>query len=125
MAKPLYQALVSHLRNWADDKDVIALYNEHATPDAYVYNSIEDIADVFATDDPTKTRIARMVFFGDVESWYAHYFSLDGYGNIYSFGCLTDRRCPIDFGLLAVQIIEKQQFDDVGFDAGPYLSDDE
>lgn len=125
MNKPLHHALVSFLLNKADDKDVVALYNEHATPDAYVYNSIEDIADEFATDDPTKTQIARMVFFGDVESWHARFFTLDGYGNIYSFGWLTDRRCPIDFKRLAVQIIETQQYDAVGFNADPYLSDDE
>lgn len=120
----LHQALVSHLQK-ADDTAVIELHNEHASADDYVYTCIEDIADVFATDDPTKTKIARMVFFGDVESWYARYFSLDGYGNIYSFDSLTDARSPIDFKLLAEQIIENEQFDDVDFDAEPYLAEDE
>ena len=123
MNKQLHQALVSHLINEADDTAVIGLHSEHAPADDYVYTSIEDIADVIATDDPAS--LARMVFFGDVESWYDRYFSLDGYGNIYSFGSLTDARCPIDFKLLAEQIIENEQFGDVNFDADPYLSDDE
>ena len=121
----LHQALVSHLKNKADDTAVIGLHNEYAPADDYVYTSIEDITDVFAADNPTKTKIARMVFFGDVESWSARYFSLDGYGNIYSFGSLTDTRCPVDFDWLAAKIIEEGQFDDVNFDADPYLSDDE
>ena len=118
----LHQALVSFLRNEADDTNVIALHNEHAS-NSYIYNSIEDIADVIATDDPTS--LARMVFFGDVESWHDRYFSLDGYGNIYSFRSLTDARCPVDFKLLAEQIIEAGQYDGVNFDADPYLAEDE
>ena len=125
MNKQLHQALVSHLRDEAEDTDIVALHNEHAPTDDYVYTSIEDIADVFAADDPTKTKIARMVFFGDVESWHDRFFCLDGYGYIYSFGSLTDARCPIDFDLLAEQIIENEQFGDVDFDADYYLSDDE
>ena len=86
----LHQALVSHLQNKADDTAVVNVHNEHA-PDSYIYRSIEDIAyvvaDVIATDDPTT--LARMVFFGDVESWYARFFALDGYANIYSFNWLT------------------------------------
>ena len=119
----LHQALAAFLKNEADDTAVIGLHNEHAPADDYVYTSIEDIADVIATDDPTS--LARMVFFGDVESWYDRFFCLDGYGNIYSFGSLTDARCPIDFKLLAEQIIENEQFGDVNFDADLYLSDDE
>ena len=118
----LHQALAAFLKNEADDKDVANVHNEHA-PDSYIYNSIEDIADVIATDDPAS--LARMVFFGDVESWYDRYFSLDGYGNIYSFGSLTDARCPVDFDWLAAKIIEEGQFDDVNFDADLYLSDDD
>ena len=118
----LHQALAAFLKNDADDNDVINVHNEHA-PDSYIYNSIEDIADVIATDDPTS--LARMVFFGDVESWHDRYFSLDGYGNIYSFRSLTDARCPVDFKLLAEQIIEAGQYDGVNFDADPYLADDE
>ena len=121
----LHQALAAFLKNKADDKDVVNVHNEYAPADDFIYSSIEDIADVFAADDPTKTKIARMVFFGDVESWYDRYFSLDGYGNIYSFGSLTDARCPVDFDWLAAKIIEEGQFDDVNFDADLYLSDDE
>ena len=120
----LHKALAAFLKNKADDTAVANVYNEHA-PDDFIYRSIEDIADVFATDDPTNTAIARMVFFGDVQSWYDRFFCLDGYGNIYSFRSLTDARCPIDFDLLAQQIIENEQFADVNFDADPYLSDDE
>lgn len=118
----LHQALVSFLKNKADDNDVVNVHNEHAF-DSYIYKSIEDIADVVATDDPTT--LARMVFFGDVESWYARFFALDGYANIYSFGSLTDRRCPIDFDWLAAKIIDNEQFTDVNFDPYPYLSEDE
>ena len=120
----LHQALALFLKNKADDTAVVNVYNEHASADDFIYRSIEDIADVFATDD-TNTAIARMVFFGDVQSWYDRFFCLDGYGNIYSFGSLTDARCPVDFDVLASQIIENEQFADVNFDADPYLSDDE
>ena len=120
----IHQALAAFLKNKADDVAVVNVYNEHASADDFIYRSIEDIADVFATDD-TNTAIARMVFFGDVQSWYDRFFCLDGYGNIYSFGSLTDARCPVDFDVLASQIIENQQFADVNFDADPYLSDDE
>ena len=120
----LHQALVSHLIE-ADDTNVADVHNEHASADDYVYTSIEEIADVFAIDDPTNTKIARMVFFGDVHSWYDRFFALDGYGNIYSFSSLNDALCPIDFGLLADAIIENEQYDKVDFDADPYLSDDD
>ena len=125
MNKQLHEALVSHLINEADDNDVYDLYNEYASADDFIYRSIEDIAEVFASDDPTSVAIARMVFFGDVTSWYDRYFCLDGYANIYSFSSLTDDRSPVDFKLLAEQIIENEQFDDINFDADPYLSDAE
>ena len=115
MNKKLHQALVSHLQNKADDTAVVALHNEYASAEDFIYNSIEDIADEFATDDPTS--IARMVFFGNVQSWYDRFFYLDGYGNIDGFSSLTDARSPVDFDLLAKQIIENEQFADVGFDA--------
>ena len=121
--KQLHQALVSFLKNKADDNTVVDLYNEYASADDFIYRSIEEIADAIGTDDPTT--IARMVFFGDVESWYARFFALDGYANIYSFNILADARSPVDFKLLAEQIIEHEQFDAVGFDPYPYLSDDE
>ena len=121
----LHQALAAFLKNKADDKDVVNVHNEYAPADDFIYSSIEDIADVFAADDPTKTKIARMVYFGNVQSWHDRFFTLDGYGNIYSFNNVTDILCPIDFKLLAEQIIENEQFGDVGFDADPYLSDDE
>ena len=111
----LHQALVSHLKNKADDKDVANVHNEHASIDDFIYNSIEDIADVFASDGPAA--IASMVFFGNVQSWNARFFCLDGYGNINGFNNVTDDLCPIDFDLLAKQIIENEQYDDVGFDA--------
>ena len=121
----LHKALAAFLKNKADDNAVANVHNEHASEDDFIYRSIEDIADVFAIDDPTKTAIARMVFFGDVQSWNDRFFCLNGYGNIDGFGSLTDARCPIDFDLLAKQIIENEQFADVNFDADPYLSDDE
>ena len=126
MNKQLHQALVSHLRDEAEDTDIVALHNEYAPADDFIYNSIEDIAEVFAPNDPTK--IARMVHFGNVQSWNDRFFCLNGYGNIDSFSSLTNTLCPIDpidFDLLAKQIIEHEQFGDVNFDAGPYLSDDE
>ena len=119
----LHQALVSHLQNKADDTAVIGLHNEYAPADDFIYSSIEDIADVIATDDPTS--LAYMVFYGNVQSWYDRFFRLDGYGNIYSFNNVNDILCPIDFDWLAKQIIENEQFGDVNFDADPYLSDDD
>ena len=120
----LHEALAAFLRNKADDTAVVNVHNEHNLED-FIYRSIEDIADVFATDDPTNTAIARMVFFGNVQSWCDRFFCLNGYGNIDSFGSLTDARCPVDFDLLAAQIIENEQFADVSFDADPFFSDDE
>ena len=125
MNKPLHQALVSHLQHKADDTSVIGLHNEHAPVDDFIYTSIEDIADVFAVNDPTNTKLARMVFFGNVRSWSDRFFCLNGYGNIDSFTSPTGAFSPIDFGLLADAIIEHEQYDDVDFDPYPYLSDDE
>ena len=121
----LHEALASFLRDEADATAVAHVHNEHASADDFIYRSIEDIADVFATDDDDPTKIARMVFFGDVRSWNDRFFCLNGYGNIDSFGSLADARCPVDFDLLAAQIIENEQFADVSFDSDPYLSDDE
>ena len=123
MNKQLHQALVSHIINEADDTAVIGLHNEYAPADDFIYNSIEDIADVFAADGPAA--IASMVFFGNVQSWNARFFCLDDYGNINGFNNVIDDLCPIDFKLLTEQIIEHERFGDVGFDADPYLSDDE
>ena len=122
MNKQLHQALVSFLINGADETDVIALHNEHAHSDDYVYSSIEEIAELLYTEDPTK--IARMVYYGNVQSWNDCYFCLNGYANIDSFSTLTDKASPIDFKLLAGAIIENEQFREVGFDAVPYLSDE-
>ena len=119
--KQLHQALVSFLRDKADDNTVVDLYNEYAPADDFIYRSIEEIADEFESDDPTS--LARMVFFGNVQSWHDRFFTLDGYGNIDGFSSLTDALCPVDFDLLAKQIIKNEQFADVKFDAGPYLSD--
>ena len=124
MNKQLHKALVSFLINKADETDVLTLHNEHTDSDDYIYGSIEEIAElVDTTDDPTK--LARMVFFGNVEMWNDGYFYLDGYGNICSFYSLTATQSPVDFAVLAERIIENEQFDEVGFDAVPYLSDDE
>lgn len=124
MNKQLHQALVSHLLNNVDDDDIITLYNEHASDEDYVYNSIAEIVELInADDDPVK--VAGMVYFGNVQSWNDHFFYLNGYGNIDSFSNLTGALSPIDFDLLARQVIENEQFADVNFDAEPYLSDDE
>ena len=124
MNKQLHKALVYFLRHKADDTNVINLHNEHASGDDQVYTSIEEIAELVATDDDP-TKIARMVFFGNVQIWHDRYFCLDGYGNIVSFHSLTSDLSPVDLGLLAERIIEHEQFDEVDFDANPYLSDDE
>lgn len=124
MNKPLYQALVSHLLNNVDDTTVFELHNEHAAVEDYVYTSIEEIADMIATDNPTK--IASMVYFGNVPSWNARYFCLNRLGNIDGFNSPVDEFSPIDFKLLAERIIENDQFDAVDFDADRYsLSDNE
>jgi hypothetical protein len=123
MKKPLHQALVSFLRDAADENDVCELHNEYASADDFIYNSVEDIADVFVSDD--RTAIARMVFFGNVQSWNDRFFCLNGCANIDSFNHLTDDASPVDFDLLAKQVIEDERYDDVDFDAQPYLSEDE
>ena len=124
MNEQLHHALATFLREEVDDTTIIALHNEHAPGDDYVYTCIEDIAELVATDsDPT--RLARMVYFGNVQSWDDNYFCLNGYANIDSFDSLTDDLSPVDFGMLADVIIENEQFDEVNFDAAPYLSDDE
>ena len=124
MNEQLHHALVSFLRNEADDTNIINLHNEHAPGDDYVYTCIEDIAELVATDsDPT--RLARMVYFGNVQSWDDNYFCLNGYANIDSFNSLTADLSPIDFESLADAIIEHGQFAEVNFDADLYLSDDE
>ena len=119
----LHQALALFLQDKADDTAVVGLHNEHSPDDSYIYTSIEDIADVFASGDPTNTAIARMVFFGNVQSWNHRFYCLNGYGNIDGFNHLTDALCPVDFDLLAAQIIKNEQYGEVGFDADPYLSD--
>ena len=123
MNKQLHQALVSFLRREADENDVIALHNEHSHSDDYVYTSIEEIAEMVATDDDP-TKIARMVYYGNVETWHDAYFCLNAYGNINSFYSLTATQSPIDFELLAKHIMENDQFSEVGFDAVPHLSDE-
>ena len=124
MNEQLHQALVSFLLEEVDDTTIIALHNEHAPGDDYIYRSIEDIAELFA-DCGDPTRLARMIYFGNVQSWDDNYFCLNGYANIDSFNSLTDDLSPIDFASLADAIIERGQFDEVNFDADPYLSDDE
>lgn len=101
----LHEALAAFLRDKADDTAVVELHNEHA-PDAFIYRSIEDIADRGESHD--------------------RFFCWNGYGNLYDgFSSLTATRSPVDFDLLAEQIIENDQFADVNFDADFYLSDDE
>ena len=78
--------------------DLIALWNEYASDNAYdstIFDSVEDFADL---TDTQGAELARMVFFGDVRSWQDRVY-LDGYGNFQS--CWDMDSSPIDIEELA------------------------
>lgn len=77
---------------------LVELWNTYGVehyPDSYIYDSIEAYCDDF---DPAALDVARMVFFGEIESFNDNVY-LDGYGNFK--GCYNLASSPIDLGVLA------------------------
>ena len=75
-----------------------SLWNEYASDkdgDAYIYDSVEDFAELTGENG---VELARMVFFGDVKNWGDDIY-LDGYANFAS--CWSVNSSPIDFDILA------------------------
>lgn len=77
-------------------------YTDNVRSDDWVFESLEDIADIL-NDDPVA--FAQRVYFGDVQSWNDKYFCFNGYANIVSFNYGTDKNCPIDFDQLAEWLV--------------------
>lgn len=78
--------------------DLIVLWNEYANdsaPDDYIFESVEDYADIF---EENGAELARKVFFGDVKNWGDAVY-LNGYGNFQS--CCDVESSPIDIDNLA------------------------
>lgn len=82
---------------------LVALWNELASENGYeqIYDSIEDFADVNETEG---VALARMVFFGEIQSWRDHVY-LNGYGNLES--CSNVENSPIDLETLAEWLEEE------------------
>lgn len=79
-------------------EDLVPLWNVYAScqsPDEYIYDSIEEFAELSGEDG---LELARKVFFGDVKNWYDKVY-LDGYGNFQS--CYSLESSPIDIEALA------------------------
>lgn len=77
---------------------LIELWNTYGVenyPDSYIYENIAEYCDMY---DPAAIDVAKMVFFGEVESINDAVY-LDGYGNFKS--CHNLESSPIDLGVLA------------------------
>ena len=114
------EKLINFMKTEVADSDVLALWNEYASENAAddaVYESIEEIADLIGEN---AADFARRVFYGDVKSWNANYFCLNGSGNIDGFWCLTDDDSPIDYSILADWLIDNSRLEDID-----YLEDDD
>ena len=107
--------LINFLKNQVADSEVFTLWNEYASEnnaDDVVYESIEEIADLL---DENAADFARRVFYGDVKSWNANYFCLNGAGNIDGFWFLTDDNSPIDYDILADWLIDNDRLEDIDY----------
>ena len=74
------------------------LWNEYASETGggeQIFDSVEDLASIFNFEG---AQLARMVFFGKLESWLDNVF-INGYGNVES--CWSVESSPIDVGELA------------------------
>lgn len=81
-----------------DYDDLKSLWNEYASDkygDAYIYDSVEDFAELTGEDG---LELARKVFFGDIKNWGDDIY-LDGYANFAS--CWSVNSSPIDLDVLA------------------------
>ena len=77
---------------------LIELWNTYGVehyPESYIYGSIAEYCDLL---EPEAISVAKMVFFGEVESFNDAVY-LDGYGNFKS--CHNLASSPIDLGVLA------------------------
>lgn len=82
-------------------------WNEYASEvlggDDVIYTSLEEMAEMLG-DSPEE--FAKRVYFGNVESWYAPFFSFDGYANIVSHYDLFDTNSPFDLDALVAWAVE-------------------
>ena len=81
-----------------DYADLKYLWNEYANDkyfEAYIYDSVEDFAELTGVDG---VELARKVFFGDIKNWGDDIY-LDGYANFAS--CWSVQSSPIDLDVLA------------------------
>ena len=88
-----------------------AYASENAADDA-VYESIEEIAELLGEN---AADFAMRVFFGDVKSWNARYFCINGEGNIDGFWRLTSEDSPVDYSILADWIIDNDRLGDIDY----------
>lgn len=87
--------------------DLKQLWNEYASDkdgDSYIYDSVEDFAELTGEDG---VELARKVAFGDVKNWGDDVY-LDGYANFCS--CWSVQSSPIDLDELA-DWLEKEEHD--------------
>lgn len=78
-------------------EDLVQLWNEYCSGDDYIYQGVEDMADLYS--EPAA--FARAVYFGNVQNWADDYARLNGYGNIVSFNHWDNKNSPIDLDTLA------------------------
>lgn len=88
-----------------DYADLKYLWNEYANDkdfEAYIYDSVEDFAELTGVDG---VELARKVFFGDIKNWGDDIY-LDGYANFAS--CWSVDSSPIDLDVLAEWLEEEE-----------------
>ena len=106
------KSIIEHLKNNVSDDVIFSIWNEFASADDYLYNSIEEIAEITQC---TAYELARKVYFGNITRWDANYFFLNGYANIESLYYLTDNNSPVDFSLIAEWLQENDRLEDVDY----------
>lgn len=96
-----------NFKNFLSEKsyeDLKPLWNEYASEkdgDAYIYDSVEDFAELTEGDG---VELAKKVFFGDIKNWGDNVY-LDGYANFAS--CWSVNSSPIDLDVLAEWLEEE------------------
>lgn len=96
-----------NFKNFLGEKDyneLKSLWNEYASDkdgDAYIYDGVEDFAELTGEDG---VELARKVFFGDIKNWGDDIY-LDGYANFAS--CWSVNSSPIDLDVLAEWLEEE------------------
>ena len=109
------EKLINFLKNEVADYAVVALWNECASEnyaDDVIYESIEEISDLLGEN---AADFAKRVFYGNVKSWNASYFCLNGAGNIVGFWRLTDDDSLIDYSILAAWLIDNDRLADIDY----------